>query len=765
MLRARPWLLWPLMMLWTVVMACSGGGFEDQLTGESGLTASYVAIDSGGAAAGSFLADTDFSGGNTNATSTTIDTSAVTNPAPQAVYRSERWGVFSYTIEGLAAGAPYTVRLHFAEIHFSSAGQRAFNVSINGAAVLTNFDIVAAAGAPNKAVVKQFAVTAGASGQITIAYTQGSANWPKSSGIEIEAASTTAGLAIDSGGAAAGSLLADKDFSGGNTNATSTTIDTSAVANPAPQAVYQSERWGVFSYTITGLTAGAPYTVRLHLAEIHFTSAGQRVFNVSINGAAALTNFDIVATAGAANKAVVKQFAATASASGQITIDYTQGSANWPKSSGIEIVPAASSQPADGGADAPGSGTDSGSSSGSDSGSGSGGDSGSTHPTAQFGLDINSLSDGWPSAPVKVGVLRLWDDGLRWDALQPTCGALDPTLLTTLGSWLDLAASNGAKVNYTIGHVPSCAGGGNVTPAAATSFLTLLGKYSAGRKGSGKPGIDYYELMNEPNNSASGGGGDIASPAVLAKFMQAAYKAIRANDPSAIVVSPSAAYTALAGWPDSTPWGATGDYLQAAQALGDPDYPFFDYQAYHYYLAAYSTSVQPEGVVSGIAHMRAVMSTYGVSAKPLVNTEFSWGNSSPTTAADLAYQSNFLARSYALFLANDADMWWYGWGFTGYGCLWASSGGVRPAGVAYEQVSSWLSGAKVAPATVSGTVYTVPATLAGSQQALVVWDTAGGSTFSVPAQFQGKSYRTITGASGVLGATIAIGETPIFMSE
>ena len=43
-----------------------------------------------------------------------------------------------------------------------------FNVSINGSQVLTNFDIVAAAGAKNKAIVKPFTLNANASGQYLI---------------------------------------------------------------------------------------------------------------------------------------------------------------------------------------------------------------------------------------------------------------------------------------------------------------------------------------------------------------------------------------------------------------------------------------------------------------------------------------------------------------------------------------------------------------------------------------------------------------------
>ena len=91
----------------------------------------------------------------------------------------------------------------------------------------------------------------------------------------------------------------------------------------APQAVYQSNRYGNFTYTIPGLTAGSAYTVRLHFAEEYWTAAGQRVFNVSINGTQVLTNFDILATAGAEYKAVVEQFSGTASSSGTITIQFT----------------------------------------------------------------------------------------------------------------------------------------------------------------------------------------------------------------------------------------------------------------------------------------------------------------------------------------------------------------------------------------------------------------------------------------------------------
>ncbi|MGA2901186.1 MAG: malectin domain-containing carbohydrate-binding protein, partial [Candidatus Acidiferrales bacterium] len=78
----------------------------------------------------------------------------------------------------------YNVVLKFAEIYWTTTGQRLFNVSINGTQVLTNFDIVAAAGAPLTAIDKTFPVTT-TTNQVTVQFTTGAANLPKVSAIEI----------------------------------------------------------------------------------------------------------------------------------------------------------------------------------------------------------------------------------------------------------------------------------------------------------------------------------------------------------------------------------------------------------------------------------------------------------------------------------------------------------------------------------------------------------------------------------------------------
>jgi len=148
-------------------------------------TTGSVQINSGGPAVSPFVADEDFAGGGTITHASTIDLSGVTNPAPMAVYQTARSGNFSYTIPGFAAGSTHTVRLHFAETFFSSAGSRTFNVSINGTKVLTNFDIFAAASAKDKAVIKQFTENASSTGDYVITFTS-VVNNSLVSGIEVQ---------------------------------------------------------------------------------------------------------------------------------------------------------------------------------------------------------------------------------------------------------------------------------------------------------------------------------------------------------------------------------------------------------------------------------------------------------------------------------------------------------------------------------------------------------------------------------------------------
>src|SRR5206468_8362392 len=97
-----------------------------------------------------------------------------------------------------------TVRLHFASLQYSAAGQQQFNVTINGTQVLTNFDIFAAAGGNYKAVAKAFSTTADSNGVITVNVipVKGKA---ESSGLEVQSGGGEV-LAINAGLLAGGTI-------------------------------------------------------------------------------------------------------------------------------------------------------------------------------------------------------------------------------------------------------------------------------------------------------------------------------------------------------------------------------------------------------------------------------------------------------------------------------------------------------------------------------------------------------------------------------
>ena len=154
------------------VVSAMNGTSESGNSAEIGILPWTIAQarNSGGAVVSPFAADANVSGGTAASTTAVIDTAGLTNPAPQAVYQSERYGNMTYTLPGLTIGVSHRVRLHFAENFWTAAGQRRFNIFINGVSVLGNFDVFAAAGARNRAVIREFNSLPNASGQIVIQF-------------------------------------------------------------------------------------------------------------------------------------------------------------------------------------------------------------------------------------------------------------------------------------------------------------------------------------------------------------------------------------------------------------------------------------------------------------------------------------------------------------------------------------------------------------------------------------------------------------------
>ena len=142
---------------------------------------------------------------------------------------------------------------------------------------------------------------------------------------------------VNAGGSAVGTYAADFGFSGGWLASTSTSIALDGVLDPAPMQVYQTERYGDCSYSFSNFVPGSVHLVRLHFSENYWTSSGQRIFSLSINGTPVLRNFDIFVQAGGAFRALVQTFVVTADDQGAISVLLGPTVLDEPKVDAIEI--------------------------------------------------------------------------------------------------------------------------------------------------------------------------------------------------------------------------------------------------------------------------------------------------------------------------------------------------------------------------------------------------------------------------------------------
>lgn len=150
---------------------------------------------------------------------------------------------------------------------------------------------------------------------------------------------------INSGGPAYTSstgqmYVADNYFSGGLTHST-----TAPITGTNDSALYQDERYGAMTYTVTGL-ANEMYDVYLHFAELYYGSTvpgscvGKRIFSVNVNNAATpqIQNLDICALVGP-DAALTENVSGVMVQGGSLSIQFIKGAADDPEVTAIDVVP------------------------------------------------------------------------------------------------------------------------------------------------------------------------------------------------------------------------------------------------------------------------------------------------------------------------------------------------------------------------------------------------------------------------------------------
>ena len=131
---------------------------------------------------------------------------------------------------------------------------------------------------------------------------------------------------------------ADKEFAKGGWGReggdTVTREHTDRIGNTQLHKVYLTECYGADAYRIT--CPNGTYSVSLHFAETYFQDAGERVYDVMIEGKKVLAAFDPIKEAGKADAAVMKAFEVEV-ADGELTIQFAED-VRLPMINGIEVI-------------------------------------------------------------------------------------------------------------------------------------------------------------------------------------------------------------------------------------------------------------------------------------------------------------------------------------------------------------------------------------------------------------------------------------------
>lgn len=447
---------------------------------------------------------------------------------------------------------------------------------------------------------------------------------------------------------------------------------------------------------------------------------------------------------------------------------------------------------------------------------------------AFFSMHVNNISSPLPTNPsinVPVAGVRLWDTQTAWAQVETGSGTFNWTLLDDR-----VSQARGANLDvlYELARTPgwaycqsgtcmcggsiSCANGTNVPPGSCAYAVDestpgdCYPPHDLNADGTGsdqiwinwvtsvvsryKGQIAYYEIWNEPNIAASWQGSwqQLARMAADARCIikgdagcnsMSSYTS-KGVDPNAQLVSPAFTTSSDQG-SAATPADGLAAYLpKTVSGISGSAAAFADVVAFH----GYPGQSPPEQVAEIFSSVQSKLQSLNVNL-PVFDTEGSWGaHAGSPNITDPDEQAAFAARYLMVQeAAGVARMYWYAWDLPdGDGTLWCPTGGncspvnssqLTKAGLAYQQVVTWLSGATLAgPCVGNGSVFTCTYTRSGGYQALAVWDSSQScgsgscstSSYTVPSSPSYTQYQDLAGnVTPLSGNTVQIGAKPILL--
>ncbi len=220
------------------------------------------------------------------------------------------------------------------------------------------------------------------------------------------------------------------------------------------------------------------------------------------------------------------------------------------------------------------------------------------------------------ASSLRADWVRLW---ASWEMLEPRQGALAEHNVGPLRAHVNDLEARGIKVLVVVHRSPPWASGGQggpVPPSDPATFGSFMGRIAAAI-----PGVDAWELWNEPDSGAFFAGAP--DPPRYAAMLRAAYPAIKAAQPGDVVVTGgmvAANMDFLAGLYEHGAQGsfdAVGIHTDTACLTNGPDRYYRDERGR---VGRYT--------FTGYREVHAVMTDHGDGAKPIWLTEIGWSTQS-----------------------------------------------------------------------------------------------------------------------------------------
>ena len=366
-------------------------------------------------------------------------------------------------------------------------------------------------------------------------------------------------------------------------------------------------------------------------------------------------------------------------------------------------------------------------------------------PSTLFGMHMNHYgaytNENWPA--VNFGILRLWDCGTRWNELEKSKGLWDWHLMDNL---VNNAYNHGQDVIYTMGQTPKWA---SARPTQSTSY----GPGSAAEPANiqdwrdyvhtvatryiGK--IKYYEIWNEWDQSNM----STISMAKMIELTRVAREELKAVDPGIMILSPNV---------------TRGGFGKLDEFLLQGGGQYIDIISFHNYLL-----INPELSRGYHVSIQNLAENYGISNKPIWNTEGSGGSGAPDIQARGYVCRSFLTQ----WMDGISNFNWYCWDINNPLSLEPDHATWNASGYAYHETVKWMKGSIVTNRTINpdGT-WIVSLTRANKTQAYILWNEKQDVPFSVPTEWDIALTRNLQGDS-ISGpvSSIALGLEPVLLEN